>query len=307
MIIEVWDILDSLFMTIITLATVGYQEVHHLSRAGHIFTMLLIISGASFFLYVAGAAVKFIVEGRIRTVLGRRILDNRINKLKNHYIICGYGRIGRVLCKKLAKEPMDIVVLEENTELIPVMDEDGILYVHGNATEEPELIKAGIKHAKGLIAALSSDPDNVFLVLTARQLNQDLFIMARSCHDSSKAKLKAAGADKVESPYDMGAASMAQRIIRPAVTNFLDLALAHSHEDIQMEEIPVSPSSNLLNVMLKDSGIRQQFDLIIIAIKKSDDSMIFNPSFETTIEVGDTVIAVGEKENLQKFENVLNP
>jgi voltage-gated potassium channel len=130
--------------------------------------------------------------------------------------------------------------------------------------------------------------------------------MARASQDGAKSKLLAAGANRVESPYDMGAASMAQRIIRPTVTNFLDLAFAHKRKDIQMEEIPVNPSSNLVNVMLKDSGIRQRFNLIIVAIKKQDDSMLFNPSFEAVIDAGDTVIAVGQEENLQKLEKILN-
>jgi len=187
------------------------------------------------------------------------------------------------------------------------MDEDKVLYVCGDVSDEANLIKAGIKRAKGLVAVLATDADNVFLVLTARQLNPDIHIVARACHVESKSKLRAAGANNVESPYEMGGVSMAQRILRPTVTNFLDLAVAHKRKDIQMEEIPVSSSSALSNVMLKDSGIRQQFNLIIIAIKKSDDSMLFNPSFETLIKAGDTVIAVGEEANLKKLEDILNP
>jgi voltage-gated potassium channel len=206
----------------------------------------------------------------------------------------------------MRKKPVDLVAIESNLELVPVMEEDGVLYVAGSATDEPALLKAGIKQAKGLVAALGSDADNVFLILTAKQLNPDLYIMARASQNESVAKLYAAGANKVESPYDIGAASMAQRILRPTVTNFIDLAFAYSREDIQMEEIPVSASSSLVNVMLKDSGIRQRFNLIIIAIKKSDGSMVFNPSFETVINAGDTVIAVGEYENLQKLENILS-
>jgi len=234
-------------------------------------------------------------------------LDKKIARLKNHYIVCGYGRIGRTLCNSLRKQPIDLIVVEKERELIPTMDEDQILYVSGDAAQEANLYKAGIKRAKGLIAVLATDTDNVFVVLTARQLNPDLFIFARASQNEAKSKLQAAGANKVESPYDIGALSMAQRIIRPTVTNFLDLAFAHKRKDIQMEEIPVSPSSDLANVMLKDSGIRQRYNLIIIAIKKPDDSMLFNPSFETVIEVDDTVIAVGQEENLQKLEKVLNP
>ncbi len=307
MVIEGWDILDAFYMTVITMGTVGYGEVHEISKTGRLFTILLIFFGVGFFVYLAGVVVQFMVEGRIRIILGRRSLDKKIDQLKNHYIICGYGRIGRVLCKNLQRKPLDLVVIEKDRELVPVMDEDKVLYVRGDVSDEANLIKAGIKRAKGLVAVLATDADNVFLVLTARQLNPDLYIVARACHAESKAKLRAAGANNVETPYEMGGESMAQRILRPTVTNFLDLAFAYKRKDIQMEEIPINPSSTLSNVMLKDSGIRQKFDLIIIAIKKSDDSMLFNPSFETVIKAGDTVIAVGEEANLKKLEDILNP
>ena len=307
MMIEGWDFLDAVYMTVITLTTVGYGEIHELSRIGQLYTILLIFIGVAFCLYVAGSVVQFMVEGQIRTLLGRRSLDKKIDQLKNHYIICGYGRIGRVLCNQLKRKPIDLVVIDKNRELIPILDEDKVLYLSGDATDEANLNKAGIQRAKGLIAVLATDTENVFLVLTARQLNPDLYIIARASQDESKSKLQAAGANKVESPYEMGAVSMAQRIIRPTVTNFLDLAFAHKRKDIQMEEIPVNSSSDLVNVMLKDSGIRQRFNLIIIAIKKPDGSMLFNPSFETVIEAGDTVIAVGQEGNLQKLEKILKP
>ena len=305
MIIEDWGILDAFYMTIITMGTVGYGEVHEISNTGRLFTVLLIFFGVGYFVYVTGVVVQFMVEGRMRTILGRRRLDKKINRLKDHYIICGYGRIGRVLFKNLQKKLPNIVVLEKDRERIAVMDEDKVLYVCGDVLNDANLVKAGIKRAKGLVAVLATDADNVFLVLTARQLNPDIHIVARACHVESKSKLRAAGANSVESPYEMGGVSMAQRILRPTVTNFLDLAFAHKRKDIQMEEIPVSPTSALSNVILKDSGIRQQFNLIIIAIKKSDDSMLFNPSFETLIKAGDTVIAVGEETNLKKLEEIL--
>lgn len=306
-IIEDWNILDALYMTVITLTTVGYGEVHDVSKMGRIFTIFLVFFGFGFIIYVAGAVVQFMVEGRIRAILGRKILDRKINRLKNHYIVCGYGRIGRVLCKRLIIEPIDLVVVESNEDLVPVMEEDNVLYVFGDAADDTNLLKAGIKRAKGLVAVLATDADNVFLVLTARQINIDLNIIARAGREESKSKILAAGANTVESPYDKGAISMAQRIIRPTVTSFLDFAFAHKRKDIQMEEIPVSASSNLVNIMLKDSGIRQNYNLILIAIKKPDGSMLFNPSFETTIQPDDTVIAVGENENLNKLEKILNP
>ena len=305
--IEGWNLLDALYMTIITVSTVGYSEVHQISKAGRLFTILLVFFGVGFTLYIAAAVVQFMVEGRIRIILGRRRLEKKISRMKNHYIVCGYGRIGRVLCRNLKRKPLDLVVVEKNPELISVMDADGVLYISGDAANEENLIRAGIKRSKGLVAVLASDADNVFLVLTARQLDPDLLIIARASQEESKSKLRAAGANTVESPYDMGAASMAHRIIRPTVTSFLALAFAHKRKDIQMEEIPVSASSDLVNVMLKDTGIRQKYNLIIIAIKKPDKGMLFNPSFEATIEMGDTVIAVGEETNLQKLEHILNP
>lgn len=307
MIIEGWPVLDSIYMTAITLSTVGYSEVHPVSQTGKIFTIFLVISGVGFTMYVAGAVIQFLVEGRMRSLMGRRRLDGKIKRIKNHFIICGYGRIGRVLSQHLAASGIEQVVLDSNVEYSDTMDKDGALYIIGDATEEDNLLTAGIERAKGLVAALGSDTENVFLVLTARQLNPDLYIVARSSSAKDTKKLIAAGADKVESPYEMGAVSMAQRILRPTVTSFLNLALTSTSGDIQMEEIPVSADSELVDVMLKDSGIRQRFNLILIAVKKDDGRMIFNPSFETRVNGGDTVIAVGERANLRGLSLALNP
>lgn len=307
MIIEDWRFLDALYMTIITISTVGYREVNQIGDIGRVFTIFLVLIGVGFTFYVMAAVVQFMVEGRVRIIMGRRRLDKQIDRLKNHYIVCGYGRIGRVLCRNLQRTPYDLVVVEKNPDLIPVMDEDGVSYLVGDAADEANLLKAGIRRARGLVAALATDTDNVFLVLSARQLAPELNIIARASQEGAKNKLRAAGANSVESPYEIGAASMAHRIIRPTVTNFLDLAFAHARKDIQMEEIPVSEKSRLTNIPLKDSGIRQDFNLIIIAIKKPDGTMLFNPSFETALMPDDTVIAVGEEENLQKLEKILNP
>jgi voltage-gated potassium channel len=307
MFIEGWRVIDALYMTIITLTTVGYGEVYRLSDAGHVYTIALIITGVGFFLYVIGAVIQFMVEGRVRILLGRRRLDRKISRLKNHYIVCGYGRIGKVICLKLLHENYDVVVIDKNPDLAQTLDGLGFVYICGDATDEAILLKAGIREAKALIAVLGTDADNVFLVLTGRQLSPILNIVARAGNDAAKAKLSAAGANTVEAPYETGAASMAQRIIRPTVTNFLDLAIGENHNDIHMEEIPVADSSRLNGIILQDSGIRQKYNLIIIAIKKPDDRMIFNPSFETRLDVGDTVIAVGDPANLYKLQAELNP
>lgn len=307
MIMEGWTFIDALYMTVITVSTVGFSEVHPVSAPGRLYTIVVVLLGVGFNLYVAGAVVQFMVEGRIRILLGRRRLEKKIDRLKNHYIVCGYGRIGRTLCKNLRRKPLGLVVIDKNRDLAPIMDADGILYMNGNSAEESILLKCGIRRARGLVAALATDTDNVFLVLTARQLNPDLFILARAGSQEAKAKLRAAGADIVESPYDMGAISMAQRILRPTVTSFINLAVGYQRQDIQMEEIPVNTASRLTDVMLKDSGIRQNFNLIIIAIKKKDGSMQFNPSSETVIQAGDTVIAVGKPADLEKLETALHP
>jgi voltage-gated potassium channel len=307
MVIEGWRALDALYMTVITLATVGYGEVHPISDAGHIYTIVLIITGVGFFLYVAGAVIQFMVEGRVRIIMGRRRLDRKINRMKDHYIVCGYGRIGKVICHRLGREEIDLVIVDKNPDLAQTLDNLGFVYVCDDATDEVTLLKAGIRKAKALISVLGTDTENVFLVLSARQLAPGLNIIARASNESAKAKLAAAGANTVEAPYEIGAATMAQRVVRPTVTNFLDLALAHQHKDIQMEEIPVSTASPLKGVMLKDSGIRQKYNLIIIAIKTQDDKMLFNPSYEAKIDAGDTVIAVGEPSNLNKLQAELNP
>ncbi len=306
MALEGWDTTDAIYMTVTTLATVGFGEVHELDKAGKIYTIVLIVAGVGFFLYVIGSVVQFMVEGHIQAIFGRKRLDRQIERLKNHYIVCGYGRIGRVLCRNMKRKPIDLVVIDVKPEPDPALDFDGVYYISGDATNENILIKAGIRNARGLIAVLGTDADNVFLVLTARQLASDLFIMARASNQAAKSKLKAAGADKVESPYEMGALSMAHRILRPTVTSFLDLAFTYQSKDIQMEEIPVGATSSLVEISLKDSGIRQNFNLIIIAIKKQDGSMLFNPSFETVLQGGDTVIAVGEENNLKRLEKILH-
>lgn len=305
MLLEGWEAFDGFYMTIITLTTVGYGEVHRVSKLGRIFTIFLIIVGGGLNLYVTAALVQFFVEGRIRAIMGRRRLNRKISSMKNHYIICGYGRIGRVLCQNLSKKPKDVVVIEKSEELVSVMESDRVPYICDDASKEHVLIQAGIKEAKALVAALATDIDNVFLVLTARQLNPDIFIMARSSHHDTRQKLMAAGADRVESPYEIGAVRMAMRLSRPNVTTFLDYTLGETDNKIQMDEIVVTSSSPLIGLTLKDSGIRQKFDIMVIAIKKTDGSMDFNPSFETVFESGDTIIAVGIDDNLLRFEKIL--
>jgi voltage-gated potassium channel len=294
-------------MTVITLATVGYGEVHEISSEGRLFTVVLIFLGVGFFLYVVGNVIQFLVEGRIRHVLGRRILDKQIRKLNNHFIICGYGRMGRALCGFLVQKYLDVVVIEQNLDRAPVMDKDGILYIMGGATDEAVLMKAGIKQARGIISVMGSDADNVFLVLIAKRLNPKIFLVARANQNETEETLYTAGADKVVSPYALGARRMAHAILRPSVIHFLELAFADDSTDINVEEIPVSASSELVSVSLQESGLRQNFDLIILSIKKSDGTMCFNPKASNQLEAGDTVIAVGSRRGLVQAAKILNP
>ena len=305
MIIEGWPVSDAIYMTIITLATVGYGEVHQVSGVGRIFTIFLIVAGVGYFMYVVGLLVQFLVEDRIRVILGRRKLDKQIAKLKDHYIICGYGRIGRVLARYLTERYLNVVIIEKNESRQAAMDEDGVLYLMGEATDENLLLRAGIKDAKALITAVATDADNVFLTLIAKQLNPGLFIVARAIQNTAKRTLQAAGASTVISPYDLGARRMAHAILRPTVIKFLELAFADDNTDIQVEEILVRSTSQLLNVALKDSGIRQKLDLIILTIKKADGTMIFNPKADTRMETDDTLVVVGRAKSVTRLEQMM--
>ncbi len=306
MIIEKWSFLDAAYMTAITVTTVGFMEVHTTTPAGKVFTMIILIAGVGYFFYITGFIVQSIIEGEIRTLLGRRRLDKKISRLKNHYIVCGYGRIGRVLCRLIKEETNDIVVVEKDTDLSDALTNNKLHYLHGDASSEALLKKAGISKASFLIAALGSDIANVFLVLTARQLNPDIFILARASNRDVKSKLLVAGANQVESPYDIGAISMGLLLLRPSVSNFLTTALSRKKEAIQIEELFIPKSSKYTNIALKDSRIRQDFNLIIVAIKKASGEMLFNPHFETLITPKDTVIVMGKTHDLKKFEKAIN-
>jgi voltage-gated potassium channel len=189
MAIEDWTVMDSLYMTVITLSTIGYGEVNPVSQPGRIFTLVLIVMGVGFFLYVIGNVVQFLVEGRIRLVLGRHKLDKQIGHLNNHYIVCGYGRMGRALCRYLIQKGLKFVVVEKNEDRIPVMNTDHVLYIAGEAAVEENLRKAGITRASNLIATLGTDADNVFLVLLAKGLNPNLYVVARASQNASKGRM----------------------------------------------------------------------------------------------------------------------
>ena len=241
-IIEGWSFLDALFMTVTTLSTVGYGEVHPLDRAGQAYTMVLILAGVGVMLYIVGALAKVVVEGEIQEALGKRKIRRRVQKLKDHYIICGYGRLGKIIARQLSHAGIPLVVVESDPEVIAKIEAQGYSFVAGDATQEEVLLEAGLERAKGLVAVLHSDAGNVYITLTARSLNPKLYIVARGEEPGSQQKLLRAGADKVESPYEMGGRKMAHTILRPTVTTFMELAMQEGVE-WSMEEIAVSERS----------------------------------------------------------------
>ena len=229
-------------MTVITLATIGYGEVKPLSESGRIFTILLILFGVGAMAYVVGQLTRGMVEGSLQRMLGRGKLEGQIKKLDAHYILCGYGRIGRMIAKEIVAKGLPLVVIENHEDVIEDLEKDGVLYMRGDASDEDNLLTAGINKAAGIISAVSSDADNLYIILTARGLNPDIFILTRATEERSIKKLQGAGADRVISPYLIGARKMAEALLRPTVADFLETTV-HGVEpgmSLAMEEITVT-------------------------------------------------------------------
>jgi voltage-gated potassium channel len=306
MVIERWRFLDAFYMTIITLGTVGFQEVHDLSDAGRIFTILLIVFGVSVLGYSVGKLVQIMFEGQFQRFLGRIKVEKAIDELRGHYIICGCGRIGSLICREFAAKPLPFVVVENHPDVLDRLEEENILFLRGNATEDEVLLKAGIKRAKGLISVVSSDTENVYITLTARGLNPELYILARSGEAGSEIKLQRAGANKVISPYHIGGSRMAQAILRPNVVDFIEIATGRDHLDLQMEELTMPDRSPFVGRNLLDAGLRRDTGVIIVGIKKAGGGMVFNPNSESLIEAGDTLIVLGQPRSIGKLENLIS-
>lgn len=302
--IEDWTLFESLYMTVITVSTVGFKEIHELSERGKTFTLLLIIFGASSLAYTLGTLFQFMVEGQLRTILGRKKLEKKISALSGHYIVCGYGRIGRLICREFAAKPAPFIVVEQDIELCRELEELGYLYVHGDATRDEILLLAGIRQAKSLITAVTSDSANVYITLTARGLNPDLFILARASEEGAEIKLKRAGANKVVSPYTIGASRMAHALLRPSVVDFIEIATGDDDIALQLEEIRVAPDSRLAGTTLLTSNIRKKHGIIIVGIRKEGAKILFNPGSDTSIDAGDTLITLGERVAIKELELV---
>jgi len=302
MLIEGWGCLDSLYMTVITIASVGYKEIHDLSANGRIFTIILIISGVGSVTYALTTIAKIVVEGEIQEVFGRKRLEKKIKELKGHYIVCGYGRMGRIICRELKEKDIKFVVIEKRPDTFESAEET--LVLKGDATKDENLKEAGIEKAKGLISVLPTDAENLFVVLSARELNPKLFIVARAGEEGSEQKLLRAGADRVVSPYHIGGLRIAHTVLKPAVVDFIEFATISGNIDLQMEEITVQHNSKLAGLTLDECGIGRDLGIIVVAIKKVSGDMKFNPTFRTSIEAGDTLIALGEISKLRIFEDM---
>ena len=294
---------DSIYLTAMTITTVGYGDIVPVHPSGKVFTIFLVFTGVGFVLYAFSRLAETMVEGGLRNILERRKMNKKVAQLRNHYIVCGYGRIGRVICQVLKENGRPFVVIENNDEEIRNIEAEGFFALLGEASDDEMLITAGIKEALGLIAVVSTDADNVFITLTARGLNPGLFILARSSGTlGSDTKLMRAGASKVISPYDIGARRMAQLIVRPTVIDFIDLTMYAGELGLRMEEMVVSKKASFANKNLMDSGIRKKYDIIVVAIKREGEGMIFNPKPDTMILQGDILIVLGDHNQITDLE-----
>jgi voltage-gated potassium channel len=303
-IIEQMPVFDSFYMTLITISTVGFSEIAPLSHAGRILTVFIIVSGISLLTYTLRQAAKIFIEGELRTLLGRRKLGKQISELTGHYIVCGFGRIGEVICKELADEQIPFLVIEKG-EKIELLEKMQYLYLVGDATADEVLMQAGLMRAKGLATAVSSDADNVFITLTAKGLKPDIFVLSRAADLKNESKLLRAGASRVICPYNMGGTKMAQILKKPTVVDFLDIAMMSGDLGLKLEEALVRATSLLVGQTLVSSNLRRDFGVIIVAIKKDNSEMIFNPGPSALIEANDVIVAIGKQDDMRRMRLVL--
>jgi len=290
--IEKYTFIESLWQTVITLSTVGFGELKPLSSSGRLFTILLIMVGFAVFGYGLTTLTRIIIEGEIKNVFRNRKMERDINNLKDHVIICGYGRLGKQAALELEKWKKPYVIIEADENISVHLQDSSELVVIGDATEDETLIRAGIKNAMGLIAALTDDVKNLFVTLTARKLNPVLTIVTKAEEDSSEAKLLSAGANKIISPAQIGGKRMASMLINPEVVNFLDVVISEKDIDLSMQEVKIQKNSVIEGLSIKDANIPREIK--VIGLKKEEEGMIINPPSNAVLNADNILIVLGE-------------
>ncbi len=301
MFVEGWSFFDSLYMSVITLTSVGFLEVHPLSAQGRLFTMGLLLTGVFSLFYAATSAIRSIVGGELTGQFGRSRMEKKLQSLKDHIIICGYGRMGRLVAQEFSQQAIPFVVIERNHELLADFRVDHGVALAGDATHDETLRRAGIDRARTLVTLAASDADNLFITMSARLMSDRAFIVARAEDEGAERKLVRAGASRVISPYVIGGQRVAQAVLRPSVVDFIELATRSDHMALQIEETEIRPASPLCGQALRDTGLRQDLGLIVVAIKRSSGKMLFNPAPESTIAEGDILITLGPKDQQDRL------
>jgi voltage-gated potassium channel len=302
MLIEGWNAWDAFYMTVTTVATVGFGEIHPLSQRGRMFTVALIFGGVGAAFYTVTLLATIIGEGGLHRRFEQHRAARMLEKIRDHFILCGYGRIGSIIAEELHQHGVPLVVIERDPRRVREAMDHGWLALEADASREDVLTRAGIQRARGLIAAVGTDAENVFTVLTARGMRPDLFIIARFESDDAEPKLRRAGADRVTSPYQIGANHMVQTALRPAVVDFVQLATSSERLDLSMEQVHIKGDSPLSNHSIVEAGIRQRFGVIVVGIKRAGGGMEFNPPPEAIMRPGDELVVLGRTESVKALE-----
>jgi len=302
-VIEGWGWWDAFFMTIITITTVGYGEVHPLSRAGEAFTVVIILAGVGTFFYGFTQFTALIAGGQLVQGRERRRHARMLDNLKDHFILCGFGRMGEIIAREFSRQHVPFVVIERSSDRVHAAMELGYLAAEADASSEDVLRRVHIDRAKGLVAAVSTDAENVYAVLSARLMRPDLFIVGRAETDDARAKLKRAGADRVISPYHIGGLQLAQTALRPAVVDFVTLATSSDNMDLNLEQVHLDDHSPLVGRSLLDAGLRQKYGVVVVGIRRRDGQMDFNPAPDASMRAGDDLVVLGRAESLRALEN----
>jgi voltage-gated potassium channel len=302
--VEGWGWFDALYMTVITITTVGFREVHPVSSGGRVFTMALAMGGVFTAFYAGIELIRAVVTGEIRTVLGRQRMESRREKLSGHFVVCGFGRMGRLVAEEFSSVGLPFVVVDRDPRVLEGFSIPHGIPLVGDATADDVLRRAGVERARALVTAAASDADNLFITMSARLLNERLVIVARAEGEGAEVKLRRAGASRVVSPYSIGGHRVAQAVLRPNAMDFIELATRTGHLELQIEEVEVSSPSPLVGRSIKASPIRSELGIIIVAIKKPGSKMAFNPSPDTALEAGDVLITLGHRQQLDRLEEM---